>query len=235
MSVFIDIEHDAVVQVADKVRIDCTRTFLSPGEAAISAFEIKPDADTDYQDCLENQYLDWAYSAAGTATITVRVTTGTGGSAVQTTKTSSISIITSETDALWSNDQDLKAHEHDILKFLPEDRSSYKYMHRRAQTLILAHLDKEGYRDANGNRYTKASVVETEEVKYWATFMVLRLIYEGISNAIDDVFAQKARDYGAKEAFYRDRAVLLLDVDGDGDIDYGEGEASLRDCVVVRR
>jgi hypothetical protein len=231
LSVFIDIEHDAIVQTDDKVRIDATRTFLSPGEGAITAFEIKPDADTDYQDCLENQYLDWAYSAAATATITVRVSIG----ATQTTKTSTISIVTAATDALWSNDQDLKAHEHDILKFLPEDRATYKYMHRRAQTLILAHLDKEGYRDINGDRYTKAAVVNTEEVKYWSTFMTLRLIFEGISNEIGDIFDKKAKDYGAKEAFYRDQAVLELDVDADGDIDDGEGEHGLQDCVVRRR
>ena len=231
MSIFIQIETDAIVQVGDKVRINASRSFLSPDEAAITLFEIQPNAAAAFYDVTANQYLDWVYTAAAVQTVTVRITTD--GS--PTSGTATLTSITSATDNLFSTDADLKAHEDDVLSFLAAGRSSYKYLHRRAQTLILAHLDKEGRVDLNRQKYTKASFVDVEEGKEWSTFLVLRLLFAGISNAVDDEYARKSKDYEGKEAFYRDRVVLRLDVDGDGDVDEGEEEPGLRSCIVVRR
>ncbi len=49
--------------------------------------------------------------------------------------------------------------------------------------------------------------------------MTLRLIFEGISNAVDDVFALKAQRYSSEEIRARHRAVIRIDIDGDGTVD----------------
>lgn len=230
MGIFIQIESDQVAQVGDKIRIDAGQTFLTPDESAVSLFEIQPESAASFYNVTADRYLDWVYSSSGDKTVTVRVTTD--GSPI--TSTTVIQVVTAQSDALWSNDQALRAHEDDILKFLPPGRSTWKFMHRRAQTLILADLDREGYRDINGNRYTKSAFIDVEEVRYWSTFLTLRLIFESLSNAVDDIFSEKAKRYSGLEAQYRDRVRLRLDVDGDGVIQEGEAEWGLRNATVVR-
>jgi hypothetical protein len=128
-------------------------------------------------------------------------------------------------DSLFSSDSDLKRHESDILKWLPDDRSSYKYAHRRAQERILAFLDEKGYTDIYRNKYTIDSIVNIDEVKEWSTFLTLRLIFQGFKNASDDVFGEKVNTYLDDEKEARNRVVLRLDVDGDGDVDENSQEA----------
>lgn len=231
MAIFPQIDHEAVVQVGDMTRIDVSRSFVSAGEAAISLIEIRPEASGSFFTVTANQYLDWAYETAGDKVVTVRV--ATDGSPAS--KTATISALSESDDNLFSSDADLKLHEHDIMQWLPQGRSSWKHVHRRAQALILAYLDKEGKTDIHGNKFTKAAFVDVSEGREWSTFLALRLIFEGLSNAVDDVFSQKAKRYESLEILHRDRVFLRIDVDGDGEVDVREGIDGLRTARVVRR
>ena len=164
------------------------------------------------------------------AEVSVRVTNGAGN----TVKTKTIQVISAEADYLFSDDNQLKAHEYDILKLLPPGKATHLYAHRRAQTQIMDWLDKEGYVDVNRVKFTKAAIVDLTEVSEWSVFTTLRLIYESVSNAVDDIFAVKADKYGKLETYWRDRAVLRLDIDGDGDADIGE-EIDIRSTFCARR
>jgi hypothetical protein len=53
--------------------------------------------------------------------------------------------------------------------------------------------------------------------------MALRMIFQGLSNAVDDVFDRKAEIYDMLEQSARQRVILRLDTDGDGVADTGEG------------
>lgn len=216
------LQVEPTVQVGDKTRLDASKSFVTPDEAAISRIDISPNgAASAYIDCTDEGYLDWCYSASGTYSPKVRIQAG--AASASGVATASISVVTSASDYLFSTDADLKLHESDILKWCEQGRSSFLNIHRRAQSIILKWLDKEGYVDINEEPFTKAAVVDIEEVKQWSTYLVLRLIFEGLSNAVDDVFARKAEYYSQLETEWRQRAILRLDVDGDGVADDGEG------------
>lgn len=131
-------------------------------------------------------------------------------------------VFSEDGDRLFCEDGDLMAHEPDIMKWVTEGRASFKNVYRRSQKLIISWLDKEGYVDVYQKKYDKHDIIDLEEVKQWSTFMSLRLIFQGLSNAVDDVFDRKSREYLSQENSARQRAVLRLDVDGDGEADVGE-------------
>ncbi len=166
--------------------------------------------------------------------ITVELTSGTGMSAVVVTSTKRIEVISELADRLFSTDGLLKSHEFEISRYVPTGKSSFKYVHREAQRMILAWLDKEGYVDTERNKFTKDAIIDLTEVKDWSAFMTLKLIFESISNQTDDIFHEKAKRYKDMEDEFRRRAVLRLDIDGDGDADLGE-QADIRTIFVARR
>lgn len=137
-------------------------------------------------------------------------------------------------DNLFSNDSDLTKHEPDLLNWLPDGKNSYKYAHRRAQELILKYLDEKGYTDVYDDKLLIDAIVDIDEVKEWSTFLTLKLIFQGMKNAVDDVFSQKVQTYLEYEKQARDRAVLRIDLDNDGEIDKNSTEViftSTIDCA----
>lgn len=219
--IFPNLELEAVVQVGDRTRLSATKSFVTPDEAAIETVLISPTGATgDFINVSENMYLDWQYSASGVIPVRVRVATASGVSADFTDE---LSVVTAGQDHLFSNDDDLRLHEPDILKWVEEGRNTFTNIHRRAQKVIMEYLRKEGFVDVYGNPYTKAAVVDIEEVKQWSTYLALRLIFEGLSNATEDIFSEKAKRYKGNEVDWRKTALLRLDVDGDGEADNEEG------------
>jgi hypothetical protein len=220
--IFPNIETEDVIQVNDKIRISASKSFADKSEAAITDVEIEAEAAAGFISVFDadsdNWYLDWEYSTDGNKVISVRVTTD--GAPI--TKTLTIVAISVVDDKLFSSDAELIANEADILKWVPPGRNTFLNVHRRAQELILAFLDKEGYTDSDGNRLTKAAIIDIEEVNEWSKFMVLRLIFEGIKNQPDDVFSQKVQTYQSEEIFHRNRSILRLDSTGDGTASSGE-------------
>lgn len=238
------LEVEAIVQEGDKTRLDASRSYAA-GET-INKIEIQPGEDEDFYDVTSTGYLDWQF------TLTDAETDPTENFAViarlnhidenlpeqeevdGVSLEKAISITSAAEDGLLSTDDQLRQHEPLIFNFLTPGRASFKDVHRRALVLMLDWLAKEGHVDVLGNRFTKEAFVNIEEAAQWSAMLVLRLIFEGVSNAIDDIHADKAKRYKGLEVMYRDRAVLRIDVDNDGTVTTGE-QVDIRSCVVRRR
>jgi hypothetical protein len=128
-----------------------------------------------------------------------------------------------EGDALFADDTDLTALEPDIMKWLPLGRASYKDLHRKAQKIILDWLDRQGYRNDDFSKITKFAFVDNSDVRLWATYTALNVFFSGVNNQVGDVFKDKAKFYHGLEIAARDRAVLNLDLNGDGKADQVAG------------
>lgn len=238
MSVFPIIKTEDKVQVGDKIRIWADQTFSSPDAGDITKVEIKADtAETfvDVYDADKSQwFFDWAYSTAGTKTVSLRVTTTLAMVDTLTTVTKSVECVTAAADNLFSNDQDLKTREHDILRWLPDGFSSWNHIHRQAQQNILDWLDEIRLFKNDGTRWEASDLVEKEQVRRISVYTTLRLIFESLSNQVDDVFATKARGYYSMEKEAKNRNYLSLDLNGDGEITSNE-KADMRTFRMVRR
>jgi len=148
-------------------------------------------------------------------------------------KTSRIELKTAEQDCLFSDDNDLVEHEHDILEWLPEGRSSFIYVHRRAKSRIFSWLEERGFKDCEGKPFTKEDVLNREEFREWSRFLALRLIFGFISNSNGDVYKAKYDEYCKKEAEVRTR-MYTLDSNGDG-VDSGHHDlVNLSSGILVR-
>lgn len=233
MAIFAHLDLEPVVQINDKTRLNASNSFVTPDvSSGITAIKIKPQNNADYINVTETGYLDWQYSFAGSQTVRVLVEAGAASASADYSQ--SIQVVTPITDKLFSTDQDIKLHEPDILKWTEDGRKSFLNIHRRAKKLILEYLRREGYVDVYGNPFTDSAIVDIEEVRQWATFTTLRIIFEGISNSTEDVFNEKAKRYFELEQKWRSIALLRLDIDGDGQSEEDEG-IDLRSCLVVRR
>ncbi len=212
MAIFHKIISEDVVQVDDKTRIDVSKSFVSPDEAAISLYEVDPGDGSGFIDVTTNRYLDWQYSADGAITITSRITTD----GAPTTKTQTISIVTEVDDKLFSNDKDLVEEEDDILDYVRDGRNSFLDKHRLAQELILDDLNDANIRDSKGDRLTKDAVVDIKEVHEWSKYLTLMIIFDNQSNVVGDIFDEKARMYESKMLRAKSNGFLRLDRTGDG-------------------
>jgi hypothetical protein len=212
MNIFIDIKNDSKVQVGDKVRFDLTKSFVPrPFVTAsdITRIEVDPIGGTSWVTihnsaapatklAVKDWYFDWVYlnksnvSHGHSQPISFRFT---ASDSTTQTKSVSFNLLTSAQDNLFSNDNDLIAHEPDIMKWLPEGRSSWIYVHRRAQERILSYLFEKGYKNNDGTSFTKDQILEKYDVKEWSTFMVLKIIFGSCINSKDDVFVEKSRFY----------------------------------------
>lgn len=155
----------------------------------------------------------------GIKIVTVVVSNGTNTD----TKYFYLKLYSEAGDRLFNGDGDLVSHEPDILRWVPDGKASFKNVYRRSQGLIVAWLDEKGYVNSYGNKYDKNDIIDIAEVKQWSTFMSLRLIFQGMSNAIDDIFDRKAQQYSMNEEAARQRVILRIDTNKDGVADSTEG------------
>lgn len=218
--IFPKLECDSVVQVADKFRIDATKSYIAKGEAAITLVEIEPEAGAGFIAVQgapvnpKNWTLDWEYQTAGDKVITLQITTD----GLPTVLTKTVTALTEADDKLFSTDQDLVALEHNITKYVPEGRSTFKYLHREAQKQILEWLYINGYRLNTNERLTKEHVLDIEEVRFWSKFKVLSLLYRDLSTTPNDVHDVKSREYQNKEHVWRQSVGMKFDFNGDGEL-----------------
>jgi hypothetical protein len=217
MAIFGALELEPILQVNDKTRLNATKSYISKDEPAITLVRIEPETGNGFVTVsgtglsYKDWYLDWTYTSAGTKTVSIEITTT--GSPVVVTK--DIVVVTAVVDGLWSSDQDLVKYEPDILKWIKPGRSSFLDMHRAAQTEILDWLDEQRIWDIDGNRFTKADILVTDEVRKLSTYWALQLIYFGLQNQPDDVFSQKGSYYEDKVLKAKNRGRLLIDFDKD--------------------
>lgn len=229
MAIFGNLELEKIIQVSDKTRLDAKKSFVSKDEAAITMVEIEPEAGNGFIDVSgssspldsDDWFLDWEYSGATrTVTVSLRITTD----GAPETFTETIEVITEADDKLFSGDQDIMALENNILRYVKPGRNTFKDFHRKSQTLILDWLNDLGVRTFEREKITKDNVVELDEVRKWSERMTLRLIFQSISNKVDDVFALKAAEYEKLEADARNRSEIRLDLNNDGTIDKNENQ-----------
>tara|TARA_B100000424_G_scaffold268602_1_gene263715 strand:+ start:303 stop:992 length:690 start_codon:yes stop_codon:yes gene_type:complete len=204
------------VQTGEKFRIDLSKTFAFPGRT-ISTITIKPvQSGSESYNITTDKFLDFSYSSSGTKTIEATLTLDDASTVV---KTDTIEVVTEATEGLFSKDADLISLEPDILSYLPEYKADYKYAHRVAQDTIVKWLDENGLKDTSGNKFTASALVHKEEVQRWSKFLTLELIFQSLSNAIDDFFSSKSLYYRDLKEQAMQRTYISLDTDGDGKVE----------------
>lgn len=229
------IEIESVVQVADKTRLDVSKSFVSKNEPVITNVEVEPEAGvgfiTVFSADAKNWFLDWMYSGASrTAVVTCRITNS--GGTMTTSK--SMSIVTAADDKLFSADSDLTGLESDILKYVKKGRGSFLDVHRMAQKKIVEWMDEAGLRNEDRTKVTKNQLLDLTEVQPWSRDLTLSLIFMSISNQVDDVFMKKSEHYATQAKDRSNRAVLAWDGDKSGAVD-AETESATMQSVVMER
>ena len=235
MAIFPKLELEDVVQENDKTRLSAKKSFISKDEAAVTLVRVKPEASGSFVDVTgsssDDWYLDWQYSTAGTITVEVEVTTD--GAPTSTTKT--LSIITEANDKLFSNDAELQVHEDDILQWIRNGRASFMDKHRMAQTRIFSYLDENRIWKPDGTRFDKDDVYDIEEFREWSKFEALAIIFEGISNDVEDIFSLKAGKYRELRDGARARSTIRLDLNEDGTVEEDTEKVNVREGLLIRR
>lgn len=211
--IFINCMNEELVQENDKTRIDVSRSFVS-GDG-ITDIEIEPEAGAGYVSVYNtNQdkwYLDWQFSSSGEKVISVRATDGTN----TITQTFSITVISEADDNLYSNDAQLFSIESELKKYLPPGKSSFNYLHREAQSRIVAYLDRKRIWNDDGEPYTKNQINLFGELQKWSLYETAYIIYHDLFISVGDKFAQKINQYKALRNIERDRAAIRIDKNND--------------------
>jgi hypothetical protein len=234
--IFPHLEYERLVQEFDRTRLDASKTYLSPNHNPIQKIEIRPEALEDFYDITESKHLDWQYGSDGSKAITLRITTGVDEDTLDAPEDSvySIDVITEEDDHLFSVDNDIVAYEDDILKYVRAGRNTFLDKHRAAQKDILQILDRRRIMNRDGTRLTKDQIFDKVEVREWSKFKTLSIIFSGISNAVDDIFGQKAQHYAKKASEAENFAVIRLDLNKDGEVTKDE-QVDLFSTELIRR
>lgn len=216
------IETEPVVQVNDKTRLSAVKSFKSNDEAAVTLVRIEPEAGAGYITVTgspispKNWYLDWAYATDGVKVVSLEITTD----AAPVVFTKSLTVVLEADDMLWSDDSDLQLLEPDIMNWVRTGRATYKDVHRMAQKRILEWLDNLKIWDKDGLPFVKEDLdlpIAQNDLKRMSAYWVLEMIFGGISNKPDDVFANKERQYkAARKELQSDRSRIRIDFNKDG-------------------
>lgn len=173
------------------------------------------DSIFDQVNDLEGKVVEW---------LPKRITLSVDNASTPAPVTETVMLYSVSGDHLFSSDPDLVTVRSDILKYVRAGRNSFKDYHRQSQEDILAFLDEEGHVDLNGEKFTKHSIVDIEEVNNWSVYLTLSYIFRDIIKSNDDEFFVALRgEFFSKSERYKKRMLLRLDVDGDGSAELGEG------------
>lgn len=212
--------YTVTYDVEDKITIAATGSFVLLVQTGINRnnslstiIGFRKEFDTDITSSLKG---------ARTEFLTRAVTVTIGDGTLTSTQVKNIKVFSEDGDKLFSNDNDLIAQQFDIMRWLPIEKSTFNFKHRRAQDLIMSWLDEKGYVNVFGQKFLKKDVFDIDEFRQWSTFMVLKLIFEGNHNAVDDIHKDKAGVYSANEIAAKARTVLRIDIDRDGKVDVFE-------------
>jgi hypothetical protein len=202
---------EPIVQVGDRTRFDASGSYTNSSQ--ITKIEI--DVGFGYVNITGPKFYDTQFDTDGEKTITLRINDNI-------TKSFTIDVISAEDDLLFSDDAKLIVYEPNIMLYVRQGRNSYKDVHRRVQGLILDWLDSNRFWKSNGDRFTKADLVDLQDFREWAAFYALKVIFEGLSDKVDDKWAVKAARYTKLGVEARQRGTFRLDRNGDGSITSGE-------------
>lgn len=228
--ILINISNEKIIQENDMTRIN-VQAIVTAGSETITSIEIDPNNSTNFFDITSDEYLDWMYSIAADTTINIKVTDST---LAETFKTATIKVVSILEDNLFSEDSDIIPYEPDLLGYLQKGRLTYLDKHRLAQEEILNELDANQIWKQDGTRYVAADIIDIKEFKEWSKFVTLRIIFEGMHNAVDDIFTDKASMYQGRAVQAKKRASLRLDSNGDGVINEASEKTDLISGDLVR-
>jgi hypothetical protein len=238
MAIFGNIEFDKIVQVGERVRLEGSGSFVSKDETAVTLVRMRADSTEPWitvsgaSTTIEDWYIDWIYTTAGSFQPEIEITT----SGLPVAFSNTITVVTKLADNLFSTDEELKAYEPDILKWLPMGKSTYNNIHRRVQEMILTELYKNRIINSDTTKITKDQIVDITEVREWSVFKTLNLIYSGISNKPDDVFATKSTMYLKQSAEYKNLVFNIIGIDLNKDSVISAGEKlDIRSGTLIRR
>jgi len=213
--IFGKLQLESTIQENDKTRLNGLDSFITVDEAAITLMRIKPSATDSFIDVTSNKYLDWSYSSEATETVELEITTD--GAPSVFTKT--ISVISSATDRLFSNDSDLVEIEDDILNYIRKGRNSFLDKHRQSQKRIMDSLDRRRLFKTDGTKLPKEEILGLEEIKQWSTYLTLQIIFESLRIEPNDVFTSKANHYAGLAGQTETSVVIRLDENADSEQD----------------
>ena len=106
-----------------------------------------------------------------------------------------VNVIDATEEIFFAKDSDLIGFEQDIMRYLAEGRSSFTYIHRATTRMILDYLDAIRIWDSEGNRLTASALTDVAQIKQWAIYHALYLIFFNNNNASSDIFIDKAKQY----------------------------------------
>jgi len=216
---FPKIDIDTCVQINDMFRICAVGSFATPDDP-ITEVKIYPNYIVDplvtfsiSTECPDDYYLDWAYETAGEYTVRVELISASDSRTIDKVVTA----ITEEEDNLQSDDSCIYAYESELKKYLPFGRNSWKYIHRKALEEILDYLYRNCKLNKDGTKITKEQLI-TDDVQKWATFEAMLLIYQDIKSSNAEAFNEKIDYYLVKRGDARNRYIIVIDSDRDGQI-----------------
>lgn len=232
------IQHDSLVRVGDKIRIDCTKTFAAKGSPAITQVRIRPESAHSFIDVTgpsvninsKNWFLDWVYESDGNKTITLEVTDSASN---VVTKDSVVSVLLPQNDKTFASDTELQAYDSDILSYLPESRSSWNHVHREVRRRILAYLRDRRVFMPDGSEIPIERLLVVNELREIAAIWALKIIYWDLSNKIDDKFFQKYQETEKLLNSLLSKGDLGIDFDDDGSLS-GLERVDLRSMTMNR-
>lgn len=236
--IFPNLIFDSLVQEADKFRFNASKSFVGSG-SVLNGVKIYPDFDNNpgvfydvfVEDCPEEWVLDYAYETAGDYTVRLELSTTTPETKV---KDYTITVITEADDNLQSTDAMLYAYESELIKYLPEGRNSWKYLHRKALEEIIDYLYRNGiYRKNPDEAQDKPLKIEKkhligDKLEKWSTFETMIMIFQDIKSSNIDFFNEKILDYTELRNDARKIACISYDSNDDGVIDEKDVETTTR-------
>jgi hypothetical protein len=131
--IFGSLEHEAIVQVNDRTRLDASKTYSAKGAVPITKVEIQPYAGAAQINVTNVKpsewYTDYQYDTDGQKVITLTI----NGDGTPIVSTYTIQVITAANDNLFADDTDLMQEEPDVVKYPRKGRNTFKDVHREAQ------------------------------------------------------------------------------------------------------
>lgn len=233
---FAIMSFDKIVQVNEKVRFDLTKSFAPKGASAISKVEI--DVGDSYVDITgspvrsTNWIFDYVFATNGTKPIAVRLTDAL--LAEQVFNFEIIVRLASE-EKLLSTDQDLIGLEQDIMKWLPDSRSSFNYLHRKALAEILDWLDQVRLYKKDNTKLTADDLQYSNDLQQLSANWAMSLLYFDLSNKTDDKFWEKHLSYKSKVESLKARGRIQADYNGNEQLDPEETRQDFKSVGLIRR
>lgn len=223
------LETEPILQVNDKTRLDASKSY----GAEFAKVEIAPNG-VDFIDCTDGKFLDWSFDTPGTKTIKLRATSGSGSEETSKEISKDLAVISSESDALFSNDEDLKQRESDIFRYLRDGRASFLDKHRAAKLEILQDLKNDELISLDAVDLTGLAI-NPGALRDWSKYLTLSIIYfdadTGYAVGGSEYVKAKAESY--RNAALRAKALAVRGLDANGD-NVPDAPINIYSCTMVR-